>query len=141
LGLPLLPQAALPNYIQACEALSTDRALISAARLGFTTTYKTAGTAQNTRKSYKTSHVVAWIVGWINYEFRGNPHSHFLENRSSVRIIWGRGLENRFHSETIDAAIRGIHSSCTLSSVQITPLQPKFLLYQSFPQTCNHPNL
>jgi hypothetical protein len=42
---------------------TTDLALIRMARLGFTT-YKTAGTAKNTRKSYKTSHVVGWIVGW-----------------------------------------------------------------------------
>ena len=36
----------------------------SLAFLGFTTTYKTRGDCQTTRKSYKTSHSVGWIVGW-----------------------------------------------------------------------------
>ena len=36
----------------------------SLAFLGFTTTYKTRGDCQTTRKSYKTSHSVGWFVGW-----------------------------------------------------------------------------
>ena len=32
--------------------------------VGFTTTYKTRGDCQTTRKSYKTSHSVGWVVGW-----------------------------------------------------------------------------
>ena len=38
--------------------------------LGFTTTYKTGGDCQTTRKSYKTSHSVSWVVGWKKAVFR-----------------------------------------------------------------------
>jgi len=40
-------------------------------------------------------------------------------------VLHGGGLENRFYSEMIDAALLGLHASCPLSSVQITPLQLK----------------
>src|SRR5882724_12283358 len=50
------------------------------------------GDCQNTRKSYKTSYVVGWIVG------RKKPRilwqsTFFLEPRSSVRIVLRRRFE------------------------------------------------
>jgi hypothetical protein len=49
------------------DSQSTDmpeRCRDSPAFLGFTMTYKPRGDCQSSRKSYKTSHFVGWIVGW-----------------------------------------------------------------------------
>jgi predicted transcriptional regulator len=40
--------------------------------IGFTTTYKTCGDCQTTRKSYKTSYSVGWVVGWKKVVFLNN---------------------------------------------------------------------
>jgi hypothetical protein len=42
----------------------------SLASLDFTTTYKIRVDCQTTRKSYKTSHSVGWVVGWKKAVFR-----------------------------------------------------------------------
>ncbi len=46
------------------ETRTRDLCRDSVAWLGFTTSYKTRGDCQTTRKSYKTSHSVGWAVGW-----------------------------------------------------------------------------
>ena len=54
------------------ETRTRDLCRDSQGLLGFTTTYKTCGDCQTTRKSYKTSHSVGWVVGWKKAVFLTN---------------------------------------------------------------------
>src|SRR5437667_7639406 len=54
----------LKSYGGDDETRTRDLCRDSVAWLGFTTTYKTCGDCQTTRKSYKTSHSVGWGGGW-----------------------------------------------------------------------------
>jgi hypothetical protein len=58
--------------------------------LGFTKTYKTAGTAKI--RGSRTRHRMLWVGLWVGrvHEFCGNLHFRFSETRSSVRIILRR---------------------------------------------------
>lgn len=68
------------------EASSSRTRHYQGSTLGFTTTYKTAGTA-NIRGS-RTRHRMLWVGLWVGkvYEFCGNPHFRFSESRSSIRL-------------------------------------------------------
>ena len=69
---------------------SSTSSYIRVAWLGFTTTYKTAGTAK--LRGSRTRHHSLWVGLWVEkvHEFCGNPHLQFLEIRSSARIILRR---------------------------------------------------
>jgi hypothetical protein len=54
----------LKNMVGPCGLEPQISNRVKVARLGFTTTYKTRGDCQSSRKSYKTPYSVGWIVGW-----------------------------------------------------------------------------
>src|SRR5258705_10435856 len=63
---------------------------IRVAQLDFATTYKIAGIAKI--RGNRTRDRMLWVGLWVEKSprFCGNPHSHFQEIRSSVRIILRR---------------------------------------------------
>jgi hypothetical protein len=66
------------------ETRTRDLCRDSAAGIGFTTTYKTRGDCQTQSKSYKTTRMVGWVVGWkIVSLASGTPH------RKSISRCYG----------------------------------------------------
>jgi hypothetical protein len=80
-----------------------DLALIRAARIGFTTTYKTAGTAKI--RGNRTRHHSLWVGLWVErvHKFFGNQQ-YFLEIRSSVEICF---MRRRFEKPSLGRTENG----------------------------------
>jgi cation efflux family protein len=87
------PEHSIAGIILACTSLvvmpilsrakrKVGRALGRAARLGFTITYETAGTAKI--RGSRTRHHMFWVGLWLEKinESCSSPHFHFLESRS-----------------------------------------------------------